>query len=194
MIGLNIGSGQRRFKDEIPWKWLNLDIQYKPPDQVPDVISNGAAAIRPAAVDLVVLHHVLEHFGCGEADALLEECWSVLSPGGSLLIFVPDTMAIARRYILRQIDDYTFRVLTYGAYQGAEEDRHRWGYDYASLQGYLGKTLDGGAAVKFFDWRKIPGADLARDWWVLAMEAIKERHGKARRERAGALKGVEHKP
>jgi len=172
MIGLNVGSGQRRFDTVGDWKWYNLDIQYKPPDQVPDLISNGVTAIRGMAADLIVLHHVLEHFGCGEADELVTMCLLSLKPKGSLLVFVPDTMAIARRYVLRQIDDYTLRVLTYGAYQGAEEDRHRWGYDHASLREYLNRL--GGGVVKFFDWREIPGADLAKDWWILGMEAVKE--------------------
>jgi len=174
MIGINMGSGQRRFESKGDWVWHNIDIQYRPPGQVPDVIGDGVDAIQDNSADLIVLHHVLEHFGCGEATDLLKECWDTLKPGGSLLVFVPDTMAIARRYTLRQIDDYTLRVLTYGAYQGAEEDRHRWGYDYASLQGYLRKTLNGGGMVKFFDWRKVPGADLARDWWILGMEAVKK--------------------
>jgi len=152
---------------------------------MPDIIANGASSIQSMSADVIVLHHVLEHFGCGEADTLLTQCWQALKPGGSLLVFVPDTMAIAKRYILRQIDDYTFRVLTYGAYQGAEEDRHRWGYDYASLRKYLENLLyppqepgtslpvGGFGAIKFFDWREIAGADIARDWWILGMEAVK---------------------
>jgi len=180
VVGINIGSGQRRFEDQDDWRWINIDLQYRPPDQMPDIIANGASSVMSMSADVIVLHHVLEHFGCGEADTLLTQCWQALKPGGSLLVFVPDTMAIARRYILRQIDDYTLRVLTYGAYQGAEEDRHRWGYDYASLQKYLNKVFEweeqGSTAtsIKFFDWREIPGADLARDWWILGMEAVKE--------------------
>jgi len=185
VIGINVGSGQRRFNTAGDWTWYNLDIQYKPPDQVPDLLSDGVRAIQGMTADIVVLHHILEHFGCGEADYLIKECWKVLKPGGSLLVFVPNAWALAQRYILRQIDNYTFNVNTYGAYQGEEEDRHRWSYDYASLQKLLKETLwgDGSGAevygpseqvVKFFDWREIPGASLARDWWVLAMEAVKE--------------------
>jgi len=173
---LNIGSGQRRFDTEEGW--VNIDSISRPPDQIPDLICDVGKEDLPypeGSMDLCVLHHVLEHFGCGEANALLENCWRVLKPGGSLLVFVPDTMSIAKRYILRQIDDYTRNVLTYGAYQGAEEDRHRWGYDYASLQIHLEKVLDlKGGSVKFFDWRKVPGADLAKDWWILGMEVRKE--------------------
>jgi len=175
MIGINVGSGQRRFEstDDGAWVWINIDLQYRPPDQMPDIIANGASSVMSMSADVIVLHHVLEHFGCGEADTLLIQCWGALKPGGSLLVFVPDTRAIARRYVLRQIDDYTLRVLTYGAYQGAEEDRHRWGYDYASLMMYLEKTLNlKGGSVKFFDWRKVPGADLAKDWWILGMEVV----------------------
>jgi len=176
VIGLNVGSGQRRFDTVGDWKWYNLDVQYKSPDQVPDILSNGASGIKNLRADLIVLHHVLEHFGCGEANQLLRNCWLSLKPEGSLLVFVPNAMALSHRYTLRQIDNYTFNVNTYGAYQGDEADRHRWGYDYASLQKLLNEVLweDGTGVVKFFDWREIPGAEFAKDWWILGMEAVKE--------------------
>ncbi len=169
---LNIGSGQRRFDTE--QGWVNVDVRSRPPDQVPDLICDVGKEDLPYAegsMDLCVLHHVLEHFGCGEANRMLGECWRVLKPGSSLLIFVPNAWALAQRYVLRQIDNFTYNANTFGAYQGEEQDRHRWSYDYASLQKLLKELSE---EVKFFDWREIPGADLARDWWVLAMEAVKK--------------------
>jgi len=175
-VRLNIGSGQRRF--DTKQGWFNIDVHYRP-GQKPDIQADGKnLPIRQMTADIVVLHHVLEHFGCGEADDLIKTCWDVLQPGGSLLIFVPDSRALAQRYVMRQIDSYTYNVNTHGAFQGEEEDRHRWSYDFASLQELLNTMLwknyrlEG--TVKFFDWREIPGADIARDWWILGMEAVKE--------------------
>ena len=174
---LNIGSGQRRFDTE--QGWVNIDAINRPPDQVPDLICDVGKEILPYAdgsMDICVLQHVLEHVGCGEGNQMLKDCWRVLKPGGSLLVFVPNMMALAQRYTMRQLDTYLFMVNAYGAYQGAEGDRHKWGYDYASLQKYLNDLLFEGpntGAVRFFDWRKIPGADIAKDWWILGMEAVK---------------------
>ncbi len=181
---LNIGSGQRRF--DTGQGWVNIDMASRPPDQIPDLICDVGRETLPYAdgsMDICVLHHVLEHFGCGEANQMLKDCWRVLRPEGSLLVFVPNAWALAQRYVLRQIDNYIYNVNIFGAYQGEEQDRHRWSYDYASLQKLLKETLgeDGTEVVKFFNWRGIPGASLAQDWWVLALECVKEvRLGKER--------------
>ena len=66
MIGLNIGSGQRRFAAP----WVNCDLVYD--RHKPDVACDGAALpFADGTMDYVVLHHVLEHFGCGEANKLV---------------------------------------------------------------------------------------------------------------------------
>lgn len=173
---LNIGSGQRRFDTECGW--VNIDMASRPPDQIPDLICDVGRETLPYAdgsMDICVLHHVLEHFGCGEGVGVLQECYRVLKPGGSLIVFVPNAWALAQRYVLRQIDNYIYNANTFGAYQGKEQDRHRWSYDYASLQKLLKETLggDGTGVVKFFNWRGIPGANFAKDWWILGMEVVK---------------------
>jgi SAM-dependent methyltransferase len=170
---LNIGSGQRRFDNA--HGWINVDSTSREPDQVPDLICDVGHELLPYAdgsMDLVVLHQVYEHFGCGEAMGFAKEAWRVLKVGGSLIITVPDMRALAQRWLTGYIDDWIFFVNTYGAYQGEEGDRHKWGYSRESLK----KELEGTAAwakVVGFDWRVIQGADIARDWWILGMEAIK---------------------
>lgn len=177
--GLNVGSGQRRF--DTSKGWCNVDRISRPPDQIPDYILDATNLIPTFAEnsqDIVVLHHVLEHFGCGEADEVLKQCYSVLKDSGSLLIFVPDLRRLAGRWLSGELDDFSFLVNVYGAYQGEEGDRHKWGYDINLLKDYLVKTLFGGdykqqIKIKEFDWREIPGADFGRDWWVLALEVLK---------------------
>ncbi len=181
--GLNVGSGQRRF--DASCGWHNIDTISRPPDQIPDIVLDAKyldTKFAEKSQDIVVLHHVLEHFGCGEADEVIKQCYKVLRPGGSLLIFVPDLRKLAGRWLNGELNTYLFMANTYGAYQGEEGDRHKWGYDSQSLYDYVKSILfqDNsrnhaywGKWIKPFDWREIPGADIAKDWWVLGMEVIK---------------------
>jgi len=164
---LNVGSGQRKFGPG----WLNIDTQAK---WEPDILADGAHLdmIADGAVEIVVLHHVLEHFDPADRDALLRECWRVLEPGGRLIVCVPDMRALVRRWTLGQITDDIFLVNTYGAYMGAEADRHKWAYTRQSLERVIGAVAEW-AWVGKFDERKIEGADISADWWILSAEAIK---------------------
>lgn len=171
--GLNVGSGQRRFDNACGW--LNIDCVSRPPTQVPDKVVDATKLVESfgeGTQDMVVLHHVLEHFGCGEGDEILRQCFGVLKPGGSLLVFVPDLRKLAGRWLAGELDDFSYMVNVYGAYQGLDGDRHKWGYDVKTLYEYLRK-IPGTGQIKLFDWRIIPGADIAKDWWILGMEIVK---------------------
>jgi SAM-dependent methyltransferase len=180
-LRLNVGSGQRRFDNA--HGWVNVDCVSRPPDQVPDVICDANSLHKefsPNSADMIVFHHVLEHFGCGEADGILKSAWEILKPGGSLLIFVPDMKKLAGRWLSGEIDDYIFMVNAYGAFQGEEGDRHRWGFSRTYLIDTISSVLNNVAydcgnyqGCIEFDWRDIPGADIAKDWWILGIEVIK---------------------
>lgn len=164
---LNVGSGQRKFGPT----WVNCDIQSK---WEPDVLCSGdKLPFEDGSASIVVLHHVLEHFGLGEADALIKECHRVLMPGGSLLVFVPHLEAIFDAFRLSKIDEYTLLANLYGAYMGDEADRHKWGFaNQLSLAVALQKAACWSASFPF-DWREIPGASIARDFWILGAEVTK---------------------
>lgn len=191
---LNLGSGQRPFDSTCKYckqpqhqvapefvydhaferNWVNVDCQARwKPDVVCDISSLPQNWTGRA--DVVVLHQVLEHFDCTGGPALLKECWRVLAPGGRLLVFVPDQVALARRWLEGGIDDYLYNVNTYGAYMGDEADRHKWGWCYRSLHMVLSEGSCGRwETIRPFRWETAPeGADLAKDWWVLAVEAVK---------------------
>ena len=176
-IGLNIGSGQRKF-NTVPedMAWVNVDCGSRPPDQVPDLICNVGMEPLPydgGIIDMVVLHQVLEHMHLGpEMDQLLGECYRVLKPEGSLIITVPDMRALAARWLTGQIEDYIFMVNVYGAWQGYGGDDHHWGFSASSLHQLL-ETGQKWSKVHAFNWRPIAGADIARDWWILGMECVK---------------------
>jgi SAM-dependent methyltransferase len=166
-LKLNLGSGQRPFADP----WINVDKQER---WKPDIVSDAASLpmLADGSCDLIVLHHVLEHYGCGEAAGLLQECRRLLAPGGSLLVFVPDMKALALMYLEGRLSTQVYMTSVYGAYMQDEADRHKWGYDRQSLGYFL--LGQGFRSCRTFDWRYITGADIARDdSWILGMEAIK---------------------
>lgn len=184
-IGANIGSGQRPFTSNDEVRWLNVDKVTRDGMPIPDVIRDGVdylsdyhAGLRirgesSGGFDYIVLHHVLEHYGCGEGVNLLMASYNALASGGSLLVFVPDLRALAQRWLLGKLDTETYMINLYGAYMGSDEDRHKFGFDAQSLREQLSDYRLPWASVKPFDWREIPGMDAARDWWVLAMECVK---------------------
>jgi predicted SAM-dependent methyltransferase len=133
MIGLNVGSGQRKFQNANGSKWINVDSVSRPGNE-PDLVCDGASLpYSESTMDYFVLHHVMEHFGCGEAKGLIEEAYRVLRPGGSLLVFLPDIKALATRWLLGGISDYIFIVNMMGAYIDNAADRHKWHYTPETL-------------------------------------------------------------
>lgn len=164
VLRINLGSGQRKFAG-----WVNVDIN---PRWEPDIVADGAnmPMFADASADLIVSHHNLEHYGCGEAAPMLRECHRILAPEGSLIVCVPDMRALAQGWLQGRVTTQIYITNVYGAYMDSEADRHKWGFDELSLRDFL--LSCGYARVKPFDWREIPGADIARDWWILAMEAV----------------------
>jgi len=172
-IGLNVGSGQRRFTSTAEVEWVNVDKLQRldRPNHVPDLVCEGNnLPYGDGSVDYYVLHHCLEHEPQG-GGGLIEEAYRVLKPEGSLLIFLPDIWALAVRWLAGGISDYIYIVNLMGAYIDDEADRHKWHYTVESLT----ETVAERGFTRYFpfDWRTIPGSDCARDWWIMAMEVKK---------------------
>lgn len=171
-IRLNIGSGQRRL--DTSKGWVNIDCISRD-GQVPDLLCDVGKESLPygeGTVETCCLHHVYEHFNLGAADGLIRECHRVLRPGGRLLVYVPDMKALAQRWLDGGIDDFIFMVNVYGAYQGEVGDIHKWGYTRDTLkQAMLNAAPWRG--VMDTEWMPVPGADIARDWWILGVECVK---------------------
>ncbi len=176
-VGLNLGCGTRIFKSiagEI--NWCNLDAVAGPGvDVVADWRILSApwddVTIRNHGYDLIVAHHTFEHQGCG--DQPIRQCYDVLKPGGSLIVAVPDLRKLAKMWEREEISTQIYMTNVFGPYDGTEESRHRWGFDRTSLVEalYASAKWD---IVDTFDFRKIPGADIARDdRWILCLEAVK---------------------
>lgn len=165
---LNVGSGQRPFDRAAGW--VNLDSNTK---WSPDVVANwnDLSMFESGSMDLVVAHHTIEHVGCGEADPFIGEARRVLKEGGRLLVFVPDMQAIAKRWLTNELGEQLYMTMVYGAFMGDEQDRHRWGWSRQGLWKYLNQWK--WSDVRAFDWRAIPGADIAEDWWIIGMECVR---------------------
>lgn len=172
MIGLNVGSGQRRFSDSAEITWVNVD-KISRPGHEPDLVCDGAhLPYGDESVDYFVLHHVCEHFQCGEAIGLIQEANRVLKPRGSLFVFVPDLRALAIRWLAGGLTTQIYVTNLYGAYMGSPEDTHKWGFDSESLNHFLW-TAAPWWGMKPFDFREISGMDAARDFWILSVECVK---------------------
>jgi hypothetical protein len=172
MIGINAGSGQRPFRSTPECQWVNVDIQER---WNPDILGSWTSLpmYTDNSIDLIVSHHSLEHVVQEEADAFVKEAHRILRQSGSLIVIVPDPKAISMRYAYGQVDDVTFNFLTYGAFMGHESDRHKVAYSPTGLVSYL-QRISQWREVKPYDWRTIPGADVAAwDWWFHGCEAIK---------------------
>jgi ubiquinone/menaquinone biosynthesis C-methylase UbiE len=142
----------------------------------PDVIGNACyLRFSNASFDYVVLHHVLEHLWRSEAPSALREAHRVLCPGGSCIVIVPDIRELAVRWLARMLKDGDTEMFTHcmGAYMGSVEDLHKWHYTPESLARAL-EDAGQWSTIKVFDWRQIPGADIAsKDFWFHGVEAVK---------------------
>jgi predicted SAM-dependent methyltransferase len=165
-LWLNCGSGQRPFAKP----WVNIDAQARwEPDLVADC---SHLPYADASCEMIVLSHVLEHFGCGEGRGLLSEARRLLHPGGGLIITVPDLRALAQAWLMGKLDTQVYVTNLYGAYMGDDHDRHRWGFIHESLVMEL-QQCGPWQEIKPFNWRAITGANIAHDFWILGVEALR---------------------
>lgn len=164
---VNLGSGQRPF----PKPWINVDMQAR---WAPDVVADGSCMpmFADASAELIVAHQIIEHVGLGEFDGVIREAYRILEVGGSLILTTPNLRELVKGWITSRIDDYIFCVNLYGAYMSDEADRHRWLYTAETLSHALAVAAPW-RDVEPFDWRVITGANIAKDWWILGLEATK---------------------
>ena len=169
--GLNLGSGQRPFMSTEEIEWINVDAQAK---WSPDLVARAEdlSMVSTGSIDYAVAHHVLEHYGCGEGSAMVREAFRVLKPWGSLIVSVPDMRSLAKGWLDGRIDDQVYLTNIYGAFMEDEADRHKWGFTPKTLKKEIERTAEWRCVIPF-DSREIPGAQIARDWWILTLEAMR---------------------
>jgi ubiquinone/menaquinone biosynthesis C-methylase UbiE len=168
---LNIGSGQCPFDQNRGW--VNIDKVAHDGMNPPDLICDGAnLPYEDKSVDLIVLQHTLEHFGCGDGQGMIKEAYRVLKQSGSFIVTVPDLRALAIRWLEGGLSTQIYVTNLYGAWMGHDEDRHKWGFDKESLKQEL-RNAAPWFGIYDFDFRPIPGSMIAKDFWILGVEAKK---------------------
>lgn len=175
-LKLNLGCGQRPF----PEPWMNVDCQEKwlfsTPDGKPYCFRMCDIRSMPIfpdnSAEIIVLWHVIEHFGCGEADSIIKECYRILQPGGRLIVATPDLEMLAVAWLDGKLAEQIYATNLYGAYMGDEADRHKWGFSQGRLLDYIGQF---GAWSSIGKWEgpAPEGTDISRDFWMATVEAIK---------------------
>ncbi|TWA82801.1 methyltransferase family protein [Azospirillum brasilense] len=107
---LNVGCGQRAISilgSSLPaegWRELRLDID---PKVDPDIVASmtDMTPVPDGSVDAVWSSHNLEHLDPHEVPVALREFLRVLTPGGTLLLTVPDLQAVARLVAEDRLDE-----------------------------------------------------------------------------------------
>jgi predicted SAM-dependent methyltransferase len=176
-ICINAGSGQRPFKPP----FINVDAQARfNPDVLFDL--RGPWPWGDETARCIVFHHCWEHDGTEDRRHFLNESFRILKRGGRLIICVPDMRALAQAWLMGKMSTELFMTNTYGAYMGSDHDRHKFGFDTQSLVDELEKGIPFTGVNQGWEYvrpmygdapRKIEGADIAIDWWILIVEATK---------------------
>lgn len=177
IVRLNLGSGQRPFKN-----FINVDSReqgYKV-DILTDVKS--LPMFQDNSVDLIIAHHLFEHIRLNDQEQYVTEWYRVLKPGGTLAIFVPNLRALATKWLRGEIENFIFFVNCYGAYQGFEDDTHKWGYDEKELARRV-SLFNEETKVAKIKWESIThwkpedaldelyaDAEISWDWWILGIK------------------------
>lgn len=92
---LNLGCGSHY---DTGSEWINLDFVSSGPGVIAHNLLRGVP-FENETFDFVYHSHVLEHFSKTDGEKLIEECFRVLKPGGTLRIAIPDLEQIAKNYI-----------------------------------------------------------------------------------------------
>jgi predicted SAM-dependent methyltransferase/intein/homing endonuclease len=130
---LNLGS----FISMAHHDWLNVDIQpcqqYAAENKfrfLQHDLKTGLSFCNTASVDLIFMHHSLEHLTREDAIKLLGECRRCMKPDAVMRIVVPDAMKLAEMYVDWQRGDTV-----------APEGSRLWLKDFAEVNDGVEKDL-----------------------------------------------------
>lgn len=128
MIKLNIGCGNKPIKG-----YVNIDIQSKKADIHAEASNLPFTA---NSIDVIENYHLIEHMTESDAFTALQHWFSLLKPGGILVIECPDIETVMRKYLS---GDTKMLYSVYGRHRYAH-DSHLWGYSRGSLSKLLKET------------------------------------------------------
>lgn len=161
---LNLGCGRMVLDG-----WTNVDIQASPrASRPPDILSDVRSVPLPdGCADEVMALHVIEHFYLWEAPDVLREWRRLLTPGGLLVLELPNIEAAARNLLAGMTDQMCMWPL-YGDPSHRDPFMcHRWGYTPATIKQLLEQNGFGDVRHKQPQYH---GKRVSRD---MRVEAIK---------------------
>ena len=122
---LNIGCGRMVLNG-----WTNIDIQVSPrAPREPELLCDVRSIPLPdeCATEVMALH-LIEHFYYWEVRDVLQEWRRLLTPGGTLILELPN-LAAAARNLLKGLNDQMCMWPLYGdPSHGDPYMCHKWGY------------------------------------------------------------------
>lgn len=161
---INLGSGQKYLEG-----YVNVDVSKDHDHQVDIIadISEPMPMFKDDVAELIIAEHVLEHVYLHKQESALREWYRILKPGGRLIICVPNLRELATAYLQGKISFFIYAVNKFGPYNGNDADFHKWGFDENEIVERL-------RPIPFRAVRRAQGElPIARDWWILDVEAIK---------------------
>ena len=164
----NLGCGDQHFDSTDKIEWINMDLDSR--DGKVEVSGDVSKRLpfEDASFDVMVASHIVEHIEMSIVSDVIKDWMRCLKKDGVLLITMPDSRALAERYITRDISHFIFSINMTGPYHGKETDHHAWCYDLEELADRL----------TFFDWELLTQdkvkelgleGKVALDWWILAV-------------------------
>ena len=167
--GCNLGCGNQHFDSTEGIEWINMDLNDR--DGKIEVAGDVSKTLPfpDGHFDIMVASHILEHIEMSIVKDVIKEWMRCLKPDGELYISVPNSRALAERYITKDITHYIFSVNMTGPYHSSVADHHRWCYDYDELAD----------RVSDYDYEEVTGQNLtnvlrdskmALDWWILCFK------------------------
>ncbi len=168
-IRLNVGAGSKKRPG-----FLSVDVR---PAEGVDIVSNAweISTVADGSVSEIYTRHMLEHLDPNDAQAAIARWFSLLMPGGSLNVVVPDLEFHARQLLGTAQSHFADQQMHAHAgffgwrdesRGGNREDAHRWGYTERTLAELLRCCGFVGIA------RQFSGND--SEPWHLNMTAIKQ--------------------
>jgi predicted SAM-dependent methyltransferase len=169
MTRLNLGCGPNREsldvidQDHAAWKFVDSFAGYNP-DECYDF--SGGIREPDGTVEAIYLGDALEHVVRYRVRTVLSECYRVLSPGGSLIVSVPDMAAVMVRFLASgEFADLIWGHQDERTGQNVFADTHKTGFTWATLTDALKEAG--------FKAENIKRAAVHATWYELAALAVK---------------------
>lgn len=118
-LKLNLGCNYMKLDD-----FINIDIN---PDVKPDIVLDMTKLrdrFAPDSVDLILFSQTLEHVDEHVGFNVLQQIYSVLKPGGCVIVEVPDGSDVEEKYRRGDINYHEYKTLIGGNEDVPYQDHH----------------------------------------------------------------------